>query len=125
METVAVLGASRNPNKYGNKSVRAYLRAGYKVFPIHPREAEIEGQRVYPTLAEVPEAIARITVYLPPAVTRTLLPQIAAAGAAEVFFNPGSADDAIVTEARALGIPAIEACSIVDIGLRPSQFPGN
>jgi hypothetical protein len=57
-------------------------------------------------------------------VTRSLLPEIAAARAAEVFFNPGSADDAIIAEARSLGIAAIEACSIVDIGLRPSQFPG-
>src|SRR4030095_11525325 len=122
METVAVLGASRNPNKYGNKSVRAHLRAGYKVYPIHPRETEIEGQRVYSKLADVPEPLARITVSRPPRVTRALLPQIAAARAAEVFFNPGSADDAIVAEARPLGIPAIEACSIVDTGLGPTQF---
>ena len=122
MDTVAVLGASRNRHKYGNKSVRAHQRAGYKVYPIHPREREIEGLAAYPTLAALPERVDRITIYLQPAVTRSLLPAIAAAGAAEVFFNPGSADDAIVAEARALGIPAIEACSIVDVGMRPSAF---
>jgi len=122
METVAVLGASKDRHKYGNKSVRAHLRAGYKVFPIHPKEAEIEGQPAYASLAHLPEKPQRITIYLPPAVTRTLLAEIASAGAAEVFFNPGAADDALVAEARALGIPVIEACSIVDLGMRPSQF---
>jgi predicted CoA-binding protein len=102
--------------------VRAHLRAGYKVYPINLREAEIEGQRAYPSLASLPERPQRIAVYLQPAVTRSLLPEIAPAGAQEVFFNPGSADDTIVAEARAMGIAAIEACSIVDLGLRPSQF---
>jgi predicted CoA-binding protein len=125
MESVAVLGASRNQAKYGNKSVRAHLRAGYKVYPINLREAEIEGQRAYPSLASLPETPQRITVYLQPAVTRAILPEIAAAGAQEVFFNPGAANDTIVAEARAMGIAAIEACSIVDLGLRPSQFPAD
>jgi hypothetical protein len=58
-------------------------------------------------------------------VTRAILPEIAAAGAQEVFFNPGAANDTIVAEARAMGIAAIEACSIVDLGLRPSQFPAD
>jgi predicted CoA-binding protein len=122
METVAVLGASRHRHKYGNKSVRAHLRAGYKVYPIHPKETEIEAQPAYRSLAELPERVARITVYVPPGVTRGLLAEIAAAGAQEVFFNPGAADDAIIAEARALGIPAIEACSIVDLGLGSGQF---
>lgn len=120
--TVAVVGASSDRHKYGNKSVRAYLAAGYKVYPIHPREAEIEGQKAYRSLADLPEKVSRITVYLPPQLTRGLLTEIAAAGAEEVFFNPGAADETLAAEARELGIPAIEACSIVDIGHSPSEF---
>jgi predicted CoA-binding protein len=120
--TVAVVGASSDRHKYGNKSVRAYLAAGYKVYPIHPREAEIEGQKAYKSLADLPERVGRITLYVPPAVTRGILPEIAAAGAEEVFFNPGSADETLAAEAREMGIPAIEACSIIDIGHRPSEF---
>ena len=47
----------------------------------------------------------------------------AAAAPAEVWFNPGSADDAVLAEARRLGLPAIDGCSIVDLGLSPSEFP--
>jgi len=128
MKTIAVLGASANRQKFGNKCVRAYRDAGYRVFPVNPGEREIEGLPACRTLAEVPAPIDRISVYLPPALTLSLLPAIArAAGhpaATEVWFNPGSADDAVLAEARRLGIAARPGCSIVDIGKRPGEYPG-
>ncbi len=126
MKTIAVLGASANRSKFGNKCVRAYLDAGYRVYPVNPAEREIEGLPVCRTLAEVPAPLDRISVYLPPPVTLALLPDIArAAGAAtEVWFNPGSADGAVLAEARRLGIAARPGCSIVDIGRRPGEYPG-
>lgn len=123
MKTIAVLGASRNRSKYGNKCVRAYQAAGYRVYPIHPTESEIEGYEVYPTLAAVPEPLERISVYLPPPLTLKSLPEIGAAGAQQVWLNPGAADAEVLDEARRLGIPAIPGCSIVDVGYSPSQFP--
>ena len=123
MPTVAVLGASPDHNKYGNKSVRAHLRAGYRVFPINPSAQEVEGLPGYAKLADVPEPVDRISVYLPPPITRRLLPEIAAAGAHEVWFNPGAADRATLEEAREIGIAVVDGCSIVDLGLSPGQFP--
>ena len=52
-----------------------------------------------------------------------MLPEIARAGAREVWFNPGAADPAVLAEAKRLGIAAIDGCSIVDLGLSPSEFP--
>lgn len=123
MKTVAILGASSDRHKFGNKSVRAHLKAGYRVFPINPRETEIEGQTAYPTLAALPERPERVSVYLPPAIGLELLPDIAATGANEVWFNPGASDDAVLAEAERLGVPAIDGCSIVDLGLTPAEFP--
>lgn len=123
MKTVAILGASRDRHKFGNKSVRAHLQAGYRVMPVNPREDEIEGLPAYPSLAALPEPPQRISVYLPPAVGLKLLPELAASGAQEVWFNPGSADDALLAAAERLGVPAIDGCSIVDLGLLPSDFP--
>ena len=122
MANVAILGASGDRSKFGNKSLRAHLQAGYRVFPVNPRESEIEGLTVYPTLAALPEPVERLSVYLPPAVSRRLLPEIAALGAREVWFNPGAADEELLDEAKRLGIPAIDGCSIVDLGLSPSRF---
>jgi len=123
MKSVAILGASNDRAKFGNKSLRAHLAAGYEVFPIHPKETAIEGLAAYGSLASLPRAVERISVYLAPAVGRALLPEIARAGAKEVWFNPGAADRELLEEARRLGIPAVDGCSIVDLGLSPSDFP--
>ena len=118
-----MLGASRHREKYGNKCVRAYLSAGWQVFPVHPDETEIEGLPVYPRLADVPGELERISVYLPPAKTLEMLGEIAAKGAGEVWLNPGSADARVLDEARRRGLPAVPGCSIVDIGLSPARLP--
>ena len=122
-KTVAILGASSDRSKFGNKSVRAHLKAGYRVFPVNPKETEIEGLTAYPSLAALPQKVTRVSVYLPPPIGLKVLPEIAAAGASEVWFNPGAADDAVLEKAAELGVPAIDGCSIVDLGLSPSMFP--
>jgi predicted CoA-binding protein len=122
--TVAILGASTDRAKFGNKSVRAHLRAGYDVYPVNPKATSIEDCQAFPTLGEIPvDRLDRISVYLPPTVGMSVLPEIAAAQAAEVWFNPGSATGALLDEARELGINVISGCSIVDLGLSPREFP--
>jgi predicted CoA-binding protein len=124
MKTIAVLGASRDRSKFGNKCVRAYHDAGWRVFPVNlGSAAPIEGLATVHRLADVPVALDRISVYLPPPVTLELLPEIAGRRAGEVWLNPGSADTQVLEEARRLGIAARPGCSIVDIGVSPSQFP--
>lgn len=122
MPTVAVVGASSDPSKFGNKCVRAYRRAGWEVVPVNPREREIEGFTVSATLAEVAAPLDRIAMYLPPPLTRKLLPELAAKGA-EVYLNPGTWDADVVAEADRLGVQYRTACAIVAIGMSPSQFP--
>lgn len=123
VKTIAILGASTDRSKFGNKSVRAYQQKGWKVFPINPNADAIEGIPAHAILGDVEEPLDRISVYLPPSVTLKLLPEIAAMEAGEVWFNPGSVDDEVLATARELEINAKDACSIVDIGLHPDQFP--
>ena len=121
--TIAILGASLDRGKYGNKAVRAFLQQGYDVYPVNPRATQVEGLRAYATLDEVPvERLDRISVYLPPAVGITLLDEIQRKGADEVWFNPGSDSDELIERAEALGIPVVRACSIVGIGVNPHQL---
>ncbi len=123
MPSVAIIGASNNRHKFGNKAVRAYRHKGWDVYPVNPNDPEIEGLKAYETIADVPRPIDRVSMYLPADVALDVLDDIAAAEPGEVFFNPGADAPAVMDKARALGLNAIPACSIVDIGLSPAQFP--
>tara|TARA_R110002111_G_scaffold100976_6_gene156449 strand:+ start:11257 stop:11640 length:384 start_codon:yes stop_codon:yes gene_type:complete len=122
--TVAIIGASADRQKYGNKSVRAHLKQGYEVFPVHPSETTIEGLTAYPSLEHVPaKPLDRISVYVPPQVGITLLEQIQKRGAGEIWFNPGSESPDLLRRAKELGLNVIQACSIIAIGESPSDHP--
>ncbi len=118
--TVAILGASADREKFGNKSVRAHLQQGYEVFPVNPKGGQIEGLDVFARLSDVPvERLDRISVYLPPQVMLKVLPEVAAKGCDEFWLNPGSDSEEVVEAARSLGLDPIIACSIVDLGTTP------
>lgn len=121
-KTVAVIGASADPAKYANKSVRAHLRAGYTVYPVHPRVPTVEGLTVYRSIRDVPDPLDRVTVYIPPGALLQILPDIAAKKPREVFLNPGTESPAVLEASRALGLKVIQACSIVDLGYAPSAL---
>lgn len=121
MPTVAILGASADPTKYGYKSLQAHRAQGYDVYPVNPKGGEIEGLTVYRSLADVPvERLDRVSVYLPPAVGVKVLDEIAEKGCDELWLNPGSDAAEVVARARELGLDPIQACSIVDVESRGS-----
>ncbi|MEZ6147079.1 MAG: CoA-binding protein [Planctomycetaceae bacterium] len=122
--TVVILGASTDRSKFGNKSVRAHLQAGYTVYPVNPKAAEVEGLATYASIADLPiETVDRVSIYLPPAVGMTMLDQIVSLHPQEVWLNPGSESPELLAHAQALGLPVVQGCSIVDLGMSPSQFP--
>lgn len=120
--TAAILGASSNPQKYGNKSLRAHRQYGYRVFPVNPNEQEIEGLKCYASLKQVPEPIDRLSVYLPASVTMGLVDEIAEVAPREVWLNPGAESEALVQSLKQRGLNVIEGCSIVDLGISPSAL---
>jgi len=119
---VAVIGASRDRSKFGNKAVRAFVQMGYDVFPVHPTETNIEGLPVFKSIMDVPMRPEMVTVYVPPSVLLRLLPDIAARGCDEIWLNPGTASDEVLAEADRLGLNAIQACSIVGAGVSPESL---
>jgi predicted CoA-binding protein len=121
--SIAIVGASSDPSKFGNKAIKAYLRRGYDVYPVNPKGGEIEGLPVFPTLEEIPVAkLDRISVYLPPAVGLKMLEAIANKPHDELWLNPGSDSQEVVARAQELGLEPIVACSIVDLGVSPHEL---
>jgi predicted CoA-binding protein len=118
-KTVAVIGASSNRRKFGNRAVRAFRRQGYTVIPINPNESEVEGLKAYASVLDVPGGIDMATFYVPPRVGIRVMAEVAQKGIAEVWLNPGSESDELVDLARSLHVEPIQACSIVSIGENP------
>jgi uncharacterized protein len=119
MRTVAIIGASNDRAKYGNKAVRAYLRQSYRVYPVNSRERTIEGLPAFASVRDVPTRPDRISVYLPPHRLLDVLPDIAERGCDELWFNPGTESDEVLEAAAKLGLQPIQACSILDLGISP------
>ena len=117
--TVAVIGASNVKEKYGNKAVRAYLRKGWTVYPVTPNAPEVEGHKAYASITDIPGPVDRATLYLPPQLGIGVLEGVKAKGVKELYVNPGAESEELLAKAEALGINAIWACSIIDIGERP------
>ncbi len=120
---VAVIGASLDRSKYGNKAVRAFVDQGWEVFPVHPKLAEIEGLRAFPDLASIPESrLDRVSLYVPPEIGVKILEQIAQKEVGEVWLNPGAESPALLERAEALGLDVVQACSILAIGEHPGDY---
>lgn len=119
MKTIAIIGASADRSKFGNKAVRAFLRQGYTVYPVNPKETHIEGLPVFKNISEIPVRPNLISVYLPPPVLEKILPDMAVRGCDELWLNPGTESEAVLALAEKLNLNVIQACSIVGIGISP------
>ena len=121
-KTVAVVGASNDRHKFGNKAVRAFQAEGYTVIPVTPNATQVEGLTAYASVLDIPGAIDMATVYVQPEVGMQLLPEFEKKGIAEIWINPGADSDELLAEARRRKLNIIAACSIVGIGQSPSSF---
>ena len=118
-KVVAIIGASNNRQKFGNRAVRAMLRNGYTVVPINPHEAEVEGLRAYRSVLDVPGPIDMASFYVPPDIGEQVIEEVARKQIPEVWLNPGADSDALIARARSLSIKPIVACSIMALGHNP------
>lgn len=117
---IIIVGASSTYAKFGNKAVRAYLRAGHEVLPVNPNESEVEGLSTYPKVQNVPGYVDRVAMYVPPKVGESIITELVQRGQiGELWFNPGSETPELVARARDLGLNVKIGCAIIDIG----EFP--
>jgi predicted CoA-binding protein len=121
--SVAVVGASNDRRKNGNKAVRTYLANDYKVYPVNPREESIEGLKSYATVEMIPDPVEIVSMYVPPAVGMKLLPGIAEKKPNQVWLNPGSESDDLIEAAADLKLRTIVACSMDALGVDPESVP--
>ena len=114
----AVVGASTDRQKFGNRVLRCYMSRNLKVYPINPKATEIEGLQAFPDLASTPEKVRAVSIITPPAVTERVVAEAAAAGAEMVWMQPGAESPAAIAEAERLGLAVIAdgSCFLVEQG---------
>ena len=121
-KTVAVVGASSDRRKFGNKALRAFQAQGYRVIPVNPHEREVEGIPTYTSVLDVPGVIDMATVYVQPDVALQLLPEFEKKAIPEIWINPGAESTELLAEAKRRKLNVIAACSIIAIGQDPYAF---
>ena len=88
--SIALIGASNNRSKYGNKIYRDLRNKGYKVTPINPKEKKIEGDRAYSSIEEIKELPDIANFVVPPPVAMKIAQNITNLGIKHLWFQPGS-----------------------------------
>ncbi len=120
----AVVGASTQRAKYGNKILRCYVQNGRRAIPINPSAGIIEGLDARATLSDVEEPIHGVSIITPPEVTEEVLEEIIALGIEHVWIQPGAESARAVERAREAGLNCIVggACLLVVLGYREHVF---
>ena len=121
MPSIAIIGASADRLKFGNKAVRAYASIGWVVYPINPKEKQIEGFPCYPSIKEIPGSVDFASLYLPPQVVVNVLDDMAKK-TKMLYFNPGTESEEAIKKAKELGLTPLLACSIRAIGVNPDEL---
>ncbi len=116
----AVVGASRERSKYGNKVLRAYLQNERDVYPVNPNAKEVEGLEAFPDLASVPQPVHGISVITQPNVTERIVEEAAELGVKNIWMQPGAESETAVKRAEELGMNVIAGgpCALVTLRYR-------
>ena len=118
---VAVVGASSNKNRFSNKAVQAFVQEGFKVFPVHPSEAEVLELTAYQSVDAIPGDIHIVSVYIKPSNQANLLEQLRSKSPLLVIFNPGTENPELEKQVREFS-EVRDECSIIGLGRSPGQF---
>ena len=123
--TVAVLGASANPERYSYKALRLLREYGHNVIPINPGLKSVDGLAVIPNLGSLLENPASerphtVTIYVSPKHIGPLIEDLIELHPTRVIVNPGAESKELEDKLADAGIPYVEACTIVM--LRTNQF---
>ncbi|MDG2409260.1 MAG: CoA-binding protein [Pirellulales bacterium] len=114
----AVVGASENRNKYGNKVLRAYMQHKLPVYPVHPTSEKVEGLTAYSDLYALPATVHGISIITPPAITEKIVQAAAELGIKHIWMQPGAESPSAIDYATSREINLIggDACLLVAIG---------
>lgn len=116
----AVVGASEDRAKYGNKVLRCYQQNGLTVYPVNPKSSEIEGAKCFASLSAIPEKVGAVSIITPPQVTEKVVEEAAELGIKHLWLQPGAESDTAIKRGKELGLSLIAGgpCLLVVLGFK-------
>ena len=121
-QTFAVVGASHHPEKYGHIAYRMLKASGKTAYPVNPHAGEVDGDRCYPSLADLPTVPDVAVMVVPPAVTEAAVAECARLGVRSVWMQPGAESEAAVALCHRNGIAVVSGGPCVMVGLRTRNY---
>ncbi|MBA2430553.1 MAG: CoA-binding protein [Chthoniobacterales bacterium] len=112
-ETVAVLGATPKSDRYAYRAMQMLREFGHRAIPVNPAFDEVLGERCYRSIADIPEQVQTVTMYLGKQRSDPLINDIIAAKPKRIIMNPGAENDDLAEKAHAAGIDPIYDCTLV------------
>ena len=109
----AVVGASRDPKKYGHQVYKDLRSAGYRVYPVNPNTNEILGDRCYPSLKALPVKPDVVDLVVPPKVTEHVVKTCKKLGIRNVWMQPGSESETAISFCRENGMDVIHGVCVM------------
>jgi predicted CoA-binding protein len=106
-KTIAMLGASNNAERPSHGIMKQLLAAGYHVIPVNPKETEILGQKVYASLADIPEKVEIVDVFRKSEDTPGIADEAIASGAKVLWLQLGVSNEDAAARAKAAGLTVI------------------
>jgi len=116
MKSVVIIGASTNPDRYAFKAMQRLQDHGYKAIPVNPAFNEVLGERCYASIADVPQPIDTVTLYLGSPRSTPLIQGILKAKPRRIICNPGAENFELEKAASARGIEVVYDCTLVMLG---------
>jgi predicted CoA-binding protein len=119
----AVVGASNNRNKYGNKVLRCYMQHNMSVYPVHPQEQLIEELPVFSSVMELPSEVKSVSIITPPSVTEEAVSQAIKRGIKNIWLQPGAESEKAINDciAHHINVIARGPCILVILGYQEEE----
>jgi len=109
--TLAIVGASSNPDRPSNGIMRKLQREGYRAIPVNPRESQVLGETAYPSLADIPVPVDIVVVFRRPEYTPAIADEAVAIKAKALWLQSGIVNAEAAARARVGGLTVVmDAC---------------
>ncbi len=118
---IAIVGASRDRERFSNKAVRAYRDAGWGVFPVNLKDEEVEGLECFSSIKDIPDDLDAVSFYVKPDIGVSVADDVIEKGVKTAYLNPGADADELAAKLKDGGVTPLRVCSIRALGVDPDE----